>query len=112
MQRLYLVLCLLGTLLPLAALAPWLAGHGLAVPLLLRAAFSTPVSAFGWCDVLVSALAVIALVVAEGRRLGMRRPWLALLGLLVGVSLALPLFLLLRERHLAATRGQSNGPAP
>lgn len=102
MQRLYLALCVLGTLLPLAALAPWLGQHGPAIVPLLRQAFAEPVGAFAWCDVLLSALALIALVLAEGRRIGMRRPWLALLGLLVGVSLALPLFLLLRERHLAA----------
>ena len=38
---------------------------------------------------------------AEGRRLGMRRWWLPLFGLSVGVSLVLPWFLWLREHHLA-----------
>jgi hypothetical protein len=51
--------------------------------------------------VLVSGMAVIALMAVEGRRLGMRRWWLPLLGLSVGVSLALPWFLWLREHHLA-----------
>jgi hypothetical protein len=102
MQIVYAILCLIGTALPLAQFTPWLAEHGLDFPLLAQQAIATPVSAFAWSDVLVSALAVVALVLAEGRRLGMRRPWIALLGLGVGVSLALPLFLLLRERHLAA----------
>lgn len=102
MQIVYAILCLVGTALPLAQFAPWLAGHGPDLPLLAQQAMATPVSAFAWSDVLVSAVAVVILVLAEGRRLGMRRPWIALLGLGVGVSLALPLFLLLRERHLAA----------
>lgn len=52
-------------------------------------------------------MVVIVLVVVEGRRIGMRHAWVSLLGLVVGVSLALPLFLLLRERHLAKSREPS-----
>lgn len=105
MRVVYALLCVAGTLWPLAQFAPWLAAHGLDLPLLLRQAAATPVAAFAWSDVLVSGVAVVALVLAEGRRLGMRRWWLPLLGLGVGVSLALPWFLLLRERHLAARSG-------
>ena len=35
MQRLYLALCLIGTALPLAQFIPWLAEHGLHLPLFL-----------------------------------------------------------------------------
>ena len=103
MQTLYALLCLAGTALPLAPFIPWLASHGLDVPLLMQQAVATPISAFAWSDVLVSALVLAAFVIAEGRRLGMPHAWRALLGLCVGVSLALPLFLLLRERHLATS---------
>jgi hypothetical protein len=101
MQIVYALLCLLGSVLPLLPFGPWLASHGPNLRLLAQQAVASPVSAFAWADVLVSALTVTALVLAEGHRLRMRRPWIALLGLVVGVSLALPLFLLLRERHLA-----------
>ena len=100
MQLVFALLCLLGTILPLIQFGPWLASHGPNLVLLSQQALATPVSAFAWADVLVSALVLLALVLSEGRRLRMRHPWLALLGLVVGVSLALPLFLLLRERHL------------
>ncbi len=102
MQRIHAVLCIVGALLPLAAFVPWLAGHGLDVPLLLQQAVSTPVSAFAWSDVAVSAVVLAVFAMAEGRRIGMPHAWRPLLGLAVGVSLALPLFLLLRERHLQA----------
>lgn len=96
----YAVLALAGTLLPLSQFAPWLAAHGLAVPLLLQQAFGAPVAAFAWFDVLVSAAALLLFMLVEAHRLGMPRPWLPILGLcLVGVSLALPLFLFLREGH-------------
>ncbi|MEI2453523.1 DUF2834 domain-containing protein [Lysobacter firmicutimachus] len=102
MRAVYALLCVAGTLWPLAQFAPWLSEHGLDLPLLIRQATASPVAAFAWSDVLVSGAVVVALILVEGRRLGMRRLWLPLLGLGVGVSLALPLFLFLRERHLAA----------
>lgn len=102
MQIIYALLCVIGTVLPLAQFVPWLSDHGLDLPLLVQEAISTPLSAFAWSDVLVSAIVVVVFVLAEGRRLAMRRPWASLLGLAIGPSLALPLFLLMRERHLAA----------
>jgi hypothetical protein len=109
MQVLYSVLCILGTALPLAQFLPWLAHRGPDIPLLLQQAFADPVSAFAWSDVLVSAMAVAVFVIAEGRRIRMRHAWTSLIGLVVGVSLALPLFLLLRGRHLGPPR---SGGAP
>lgn len=106
MQIIYILLCIAGTLLPLSVFVPWLSTHGFDVPLLLQQAVSTPISAFAWSDVLVSGIAVAVFVIVEGRRLQLRRWWLPLACLVVGPSLALPLFLLLRERHLASSRLQ------
>ena len=98
MKWLYSILCVIGTILPLSQFGPWLLEHGLAVPLLIHQAFATPVSGFAWMDVLVSAVVVLIFVVVEGRRLRMRLLWLPFLAMFtVGVSLALPLFLLMRE---------------
>ncbi len=102
MKFLYLLLCIAGTALPLSQFVPWLSAHGLDLPLLVQQATSGRIAAFAWADVLVSGIAVAVLVVAEGRRLAMPRLWLPLPCLLVGPSLALPLFLYLRERHRAA----------
>ncbi|MGB3780297.1 MAG: DUF2834 domain-containing protein [Tunicatimonas sp.] len=97
----YVVLCVLGTLLPLSQLAPWLSSNGLATGLLVQEAFSPPVAAFAWWDVIISALVTLVFVFSEGRRLGVSHLWLPVLGLCtVGVSLALPLFLLQREQRL------------
>lgn len=103
MQIIYLLLCIAGAALPLSQFVPWLSEHGLNVPLLLQQATSSHISAFAWADVLISAVVVAVFIVAEGRKLAMRRLWLPLSCLAVGPSLALPLFLLMRERHLATT---------
>ncbi len=102
MRFVYLLLCIAGTALPLAQFVPWLSANGLNVPLLLQQATSSSIAAFAWADVLISGLATIALICVEGRRLGMRRLWLPLSSILIGPSLALPLFLFLKERHLAS----------
>ncbi|PPF39185.1 DUF2834 domain-containing protein [Rathayibacter sp. AY1A3] len=53
-------------------------------------------------DLLVVAIAAVAFMVVEGRRIGMRRVWiLVLLAPLVALAFAFPLFLALRDRHLA-----------
>lgn len=65
-------------------------------------------AAFGWLDVLVSAVVVLQLAASESSKLGMRRLWLPVVGTLtVGVSLGLPLFLWLRERHLEMPKGRT-----
>jgi cation transport ATPase len=99
-RSLYLALALCGAALPLYFFIPFLLENGLDLPLFLRALWANAVSRFFAMDVLVSAAVTIAFTLIESRRIGMRHgPW-CLLGLCVGVSLALPLFLWLRQRHL------------
>lgn len=105
MQRVYLLLCLLGGALPLGQFIPWLTEHGLSLPLMWQQINQDRLSSFAWLDVVFSGIALIAFVLVESRRIGMRRGWLSLLGLGVGVSLALPLFLLMREVHLQRSSG-------
>lgn len=52
-------------------------------------------------DLLVVAIAAVAFMLVEGRRVGMRRVWiLVVLAPLVALAFSFPLFLALRERHL------------
>ncbi|MDT5269749.1 MAG: hypothetical protein QOH49_1935 [Acidobacteriota bacterium] len=97
----YLILCVLGVLLPYWQIAPWLLEHGLDLPLFFRQLFENRVGAFFGIDVLVSAAALLVFAWSEGRRTGVRVVWLVTLAVTaVGVSLGLPLFLYLRERRL------------
>jgi len=101
MKTLYLLGAILGTALPLSQLIPFLKTHGLNLTLFFTLLFSNRVSGFFGMDVIVSSLVLWIFVFSEGRRLGMKHLWLYVLcNLLVGVSLALPLFLLFRERAL------------
>ena len=101
-RSLYLVLCVLGTLLPYSQLVPFLREHGLDLRLFFEQLFATPISGFfGW-DVIVSSLVLWVFVAVEGRRAGIKHLWLPIAAnLTVGVSLGLPLFLYMRERRLS-----------
>jgi hypothetical protein len=108
MQWLYLVLFILGTILPLSQLAQFLRLNGLDVPLLFKQLFETHASAFFALDVIVSSVVLWLFVFSEGRRLRMKNLWLYIVcNLLVGVSSALPLFLFFRERRLNAKKIQT-----
>jgi hypothetical protein len=101
LRHLYLVLCVVGAVLPYSQLIPWIATHGLDFPLFFQELLSTGISGFFAWDVIVSAVVLVAFVLSEGRRLELSHLWLPILAtLLVGVSLGLPLFLYLRQRKL------------
>ena len=101
-QYLYLVLCILGTLLPYSQFLPFLREHGLDVSLLIKDLFANRISGFFGLDVIVSSIVLWVLVLTEGRRRQMRHLWIYIVcNLLVGVSLGLPLFLYMRERKIA-----------
>lgn len=100
LNSLYVVLLILGAALPLAFFLPFLQAQGLDVSAFFGQLFANHISGFFAMDVLMAGLVTIAFTLSESRRLQMRQgPW-CLLGLLIGVSVALPLFLWVRQRHL------------
>lgn len=105
----YLVLCVPGVALPYGQFMPWIAQNGLNMSLLFHELFANRISTFFGMDVLVSAAVLVVFMRNESLRLPVVHRWLPILALLfVGVSLAFPLFLYLREREreqLAPTLG-------
>lgn len=105
MQWLYLLCAVLGTVLPLSQFLPFLAQNGLDLQLFFRQLFQNNISAFFGLDVIVSSVVLWLFVFSEGRRRGMKNLWMYVAcNLMVGVSLALPLFLFSRERKLLNDR--------
>ena len=100
-QYLYLILCVLGTVLPCSQLFPFLARNGFNVPLLIEQLFANRISGFFGLDVIVSSVVLWIFVLSEGRRQQMKHLWIYIIcNLAVGVSLGLPLFLYMRERRI------------
>lgn len=100
--NIYLVLLALGILLPLYFFVPFIIQYGLDVNIFFQQLFSSNIGGFFGMDVFVSGAVTIYFILAESRRLDIRYgPW-CLLGLVIGVSVALPLFLYIRQRSLDA----------
>jgi hypothetical protein len=105
-KNIYLSLGILGAAIPYSQFVPWIMESGLHLGLLLHQLFANRISAFFGLDVLVSSAVLLVFMRVEGRLLRMRLRWLPVVGLCaVGVSLALPLFLYLRERALEGLPG-------
>ena len=98
-KRFYLLLAILGTIFLYYFLISFLVHYGLDFELIWQLLFVSQMGAFFLMDVLIPSLALWAFIFAEGRRLGMRYLWAYVIAnLIVGVSLALPLFLYYREK--------------
>jgi hypothetical protein len=98
LKSVYVALCVIGTVAPLAFFVPFLRDHGVDPALFVDQLFATPVSGFFGMDVVVSSVVLWVFVFAEGRRLGIKHRWAPIVAnLTIGVSLGLPLFLYLRE---------------
>jgi hypothetical protein len=104
-RYLYLILCVLGIVLPYSQFVPWISEHGLDPALFFHELFANRIGGFFGMDVFISAIVLIIFVQVEGQRLGMHRRWIPVVGtLLFGVSLGLPLFLYLRQIELDQSR--------
>ena len=100
----YLVLSILGFLLPYSQFVPWYLEHGPDRLQFTTEMFENRISTFFVFDVLIAAGALLVFILFEGRRLGVKHLWVPILGtLVVGVSFGLPLFLYLREERLQAS---------
>lgn len=106
LKTIYLVFCGIGLVLPYWEFVPWVTAHGLNGSLLAEQLFANRISSFFGLDVIVSSLVFLVFVRTEALRVGnIRRIWLPVIALfVVGVSLALPLFLYLREFALGKGR--------
>lgn len=97
-KRIYIVLCILGFAVPCYFLVQYFAEHGLRLSVLAGQVVASPITAFFAADVIVSSVVLWVFMYHETRKQSIKLWWVCIIAnLAVGVSLALPLFLLLRE---------------
>ncbi len=101
MKTIYIILCILGFVLPYSQFIPFLLENGLDLNLFFQELFINNISSFFAMDLIVSSLVLWTFVFWEGSRLKMGYLWIYIVGnLAIGVSFALPLFLLMREKQI------------
>jgi|SRR5215208_6970870 len=100
-QSFYLVLALLGLVLPYWFFFQFFNANGLNLALLMQQLFANPVSIAFTVDLLISIIVFWVYMFSEANKLQMKNAWLYLLvSLTIGLSFALPLFLYFRESAL------------
>ena len=98
MKRVYATLCVLGFLLPGYFLFQFVIANGLNVSLFMSRLFGNQIAAFFAADVVISSVVLWVFIYRETSRRSIPQWWLCILAnLAVGLSLGLPLFLMLRE---------------
>ena len=107
-RHVYLILAVLGFVIPYSQFVPWLVEHGLNVGLFFGELLANRISMFFSMDVIISAVVLLGFIQSEGKRLRVRLLWLPSIGtLVVGVSFGFPLFLFLRQVTLDQTTARA-----
>jgi hypothetical protein len=100
-KHVYLLLAIIGFIVPYYFLISFLRAHGLDGRLFLAQLYGAPASAFFAVDLVISCLVFLVFWQRESNRLGIRHRWIYFIALAtVGLSFALPLFLWARETYV------------
>jgi hypothetical protein len=101
MKNVYLVLAILGFIVPYYFFLQLPAEHGFNLPSLVQPFFANNFMKGAAMDLTISVIVFWTFMFVEANRLQMKNAWIYILAtLLVGLSFALPLFLYFRERKL------------
>jgi len=98
MEGMYAGLLVVGVALPFSRFVPWLLDHGVDVGRFFDDLFANRIGGFFGLDVFVAAGTLLVLATVD-RELRPRQRWLVAGGSLLGASVGLPLYLLIRERN-------------
>ena len=100
-KNIFLILAIIGFIVPYYFFLQLPAENGLNLPLLIQPFFANNFMKGAAMDLTISVIVFWIYVFVEANRLQMRNAWVYVLAtLLVGLSFALPLFLYFRERQL------------
>ena len=111
MVRFYGIMCVVGTIVPWLFFADFFASFGLDVVQFVSLPFANAVAGGFTADILISIAVFGVWSYLDAVREGVRNWWLVVPSTLcVGLSLSLPLYLLLRERVYLSRIAHKEGP--
>ena len=98
MKKLYLLLAVIGFILPYYFFISFLMTNGLNIQLLIDQLFANKISTFFAADLIITAIAFLVFIVWESRKDRIKNGWgYVLATLAIGPSFAVPLYLYFRE---------------
>ena len=100
-KKVYLILAIVGFLLPYYYFVSFLTANGLDFRVFFQQLFGAPISSMFAVDLLISSVVFLVYLRREAARYNIGKRWLYIVVLLtVGLSCALPLFLYVRESRI------------
>lgn len=110
MKYLYLVLCVVGTLIPLSFFVPFLTRYGMDFGQFMQQIWANDISRFFAADLIIACIVAWCMMAREAQRRNIRYWWVAMAAtFVVGLSLALPLFLFMRELKIESDQAHRYG---
>ena len=110
MRKLYLILAVVGFVVPYSFFGSFLVSSGLNLHLIVSQLFANNISSFFAVDLLISAIVFWVFLYRESRRCRMGNWWIFIVATLtVGPSFALPLFLYFREAAVSEMAFEAKG---
>lgn len=101
MKYIYLILAILGAIIPLSEFISFFNENGLDFSILLKQAFDNHISAFAWFDVIITVIVIVVMTVDFGKKSEVKHLWLPIVAsFTVGASFGLPLLMFIRELQL------------
>ena len=98
MKKLYLLLSVIGTIVPFAIFIPWVLNHGLDLSLFVREWLATPIAQFFAAYFLITWLVWLVFIYADQRKKKTNLWWIPFIGnFCIGLSFSVPFYLYLRE---------------
>jgi hypothetical protein len=108
MKKLYLLLAVIGFVLPYYFFVSFLIANGLNLQLFFSQLFANNISSFFAADLIISAIVFWIFLYREAQRCQMGNWWVYIvITLIIGPSFALPLFLYFRESRIEALTSET-----
>ncbi|MEJ8476473.1 DUF2834 domain-containing protein [Roseibium algae] len=108
MKHFYLVMAVAGTAIPWLFFSSFIVSHGIDIPLFIQSLFANPATGGFTADILISITVFWVWSYDDAKGRGIKTWWLVLPAVFcVGLSLAMPLYLYLRETQSSQKTAQA-----
>lgn len=109
MKYIYIILTILGAIIPLTEFISFINENGLNFSILIKQAFENHISAFAWLDVIITVIVIVVMTIDFSKKSEVKNIWIPILAsLTVGASFGLPLLMFMRELQLEKTNYPHN----
>ncbi len=99
-KNIYLILALMGIVIPYSQYVPWSITNGFDFSLMMQQMFVNQIAKGIAFDALLVSLVIIIFIIFDNKRREVKNVWIPVVGIFIfGVAFALPMYLYLKEKE-------------